>query len=207
MVRVGGGRSNIGYSGPAWPASWGRTQFTTSTFLENVIQLADDPSLAQLNNGQRPFRDTAVRNIRSSLTPVLSDPTQTSQQQLAALGLNTPALLPALRTQYTRAESVRTYWNTIRQNVALYNDAYTPDYTGWSRDTGLSNADLDQLINWRRYRLAPAGPQKNHYRALIRPAASVVLSNYLNHMIRCLSYSHLFCGANDESGHADHADR
>jgi hypothetical protein len=37
--------------------------------------------------------------------------------------------------------------------------------------------------------------------------ASVVLSNYLNHMIRCLSYSHLFCGANDESGHADHADR
>jgi hypothetical protein len=43
--------------------------------------------------------------------------------------------------------------------------------------------------------------------ALSMSIPSVVLSNYLNHMIRCLSYSHLFCGANDESGHADHADR
>lgn len=31
-----GGSLTQGYAGPSWPASWGRTQFTTATFLENI---------------------------------------------------------------------------------------------------------------------------------------------------------------------------
>jgi hypothetical protein len=135
--------------------------------LENVIRLAEDPDLARLNNGQRPFRDTAVQNIRGSLTPVLRDPTLPQAQQLAALGIDNAALLQAFYTQYGRAEQVRAYWNVVVQNVRQFNDAYAPDYASWRRDTGLSNADFDQLINWRRYRLATPGPQKDNYRTLI----------------------------------------
>lgn len=107
-------------------------------------------------------------NIRSSLTPILRDPTTTAQQQINALGLNDATLIQAFRTQYGRAETVRnTYWSGITQSIRHHNDAYTPNYAQWRADTQLADADLDQLINWYRYQLAPAGPDRNRYRALI----------------------------------------
>ena len=156
----------------AWPASWGRTQFTTATFLTEVIRVAEDPDLSNLNAGIRPFKDQVVPgNIPGSLVRVLPQLDMTSEQILQALGIQNQEspLLQLFRQQYQRAENLGACWNRLGStfgftsngvsgsNNPLAHDDAVPEIAAcqnFSQQTGLTQADFDLMVTWWRYKRA-----------------------------------------------------